>query len=170
MKTMRLAAVLAVTMGMTACYGPFSLTKKLHKWNGEVGGKWVNEGVFLGLVILPVYTFAALGDAVIFNSVEFWTGKNPVTAKKIRSLETGGRQAVLIYTPEERRLRVDSFEKGRPASTLVFEPGAEGMVARDGKGEVLMTARTVDGRVVLADAAGRQVGSYDPASLAEMSR
>jgi len=35
---------------------------------------------FLVLNVVPVYGFAVMIDAVFANSVEFWTGDNPVTA------------------------------------------------------------------------------------------
>ena len=43
--------------------------------------KFVNELVFLGLCILPAYELCTLGDALIFNSIEFWGGQNPITMK-----------------------------------------------------------------------------------------
>lgn len=170
MKKAPLALSLAVVIGVSGCYGGFNLTRKLHSWNGSVGGKWVNEGVFLGLNILPVYGFAMLGDAIVFNSVEFWTGKNPILAKNVKSVQQGDLQAVMSYTPGDHRLRVDSFEKGKLASTVVFEQGKEGMEARDAKGGVIMTAKSVDGVVVLADASGKQLGRYDPAKIEELAR
>lgn len=72
----------AAALLATSCYGPFNLTTRLHHWNGQVGdpsttgGKWTNEAIFLGCAILPVYSICILGDSLIFNSVEFWTGKN----------------------------------------------------------------------------------------------
>lgn len=151
-----LPLVLALAVGATGCYGPFNLTKKVHKWNGDVSdNKWVNEAAFLGLVILPVYVFATLGDAIIFNSIEFWGGKNPITAKTIKSLENGDQQAVMTYSAGERKLRIDLFEKGKVAGTLVFEPEGDRMVARDGKGRVLMSAQTQGDKVVLRDAKGK---------------
>lgn len=78
-------AVLVSFIGMTtACYGPFNLTRTLHKWNGQVGkageveAKWMQELVFFPLAFLQIYTFAALGDAIVFNSIQFWTGDNPI--------------------------------------------------------------------------------------------
>jgi len=160
---------LVFTVGLAGCYGPFNLTKKLYKWNGGIGGKWVNEGVFLGMAILPVYFFATLGDAIIFNSIEFWGGKNPVQAKNVKSIQAGDEQAVLSYTPETKRLRVDSFRNGKLNGTVIFEPGTDGMVARNGNGEVIMKAKTLDsGLITLSDASGRQVGTYDPNRLPEM--
>jgi hypothetical protein len=64
---------------LTGCTGPFALTKNLHKWQTTVSDdQWAEEGVFLACVILPVYFFATLGDALIFNSIEFWGGENPI--------------------------------------------------------------------------------------------
>jgi len=162
--------VLVLTVGLAGCYGPFNLTKKLYKWNGSAyADKWATEGVFLGCAIVQVYTFAALGDAIIFNSIEFWGGKNPVQARNIKSIRIGEDQAVLSYTPEAKRLRVDSFHKGKLNETVIFEPGADGMAAHDAKGTVIMTAKTLDsGMVVLSDRNGKQVGTYDPTRLPKM--
>lgn len=63
---------------LAGCTGPFALTKKVHTWQTGFEEKWVDEAAFLGCVILPVYSLCTLGDAVIFNSIEFWTGDNPM--------------------------------------------------------------------------------------------
>jgi len=73
-----LTATLGLTLLTVSCYGPFNATRRVHEWNGQVGSTWVNEGVFLAFVILPVYSLASLGDALIFNTIEFWGGENPV--------------------------------------------------------------------------------------------
>jgi hypothetical protein len=70
----------------TACYGPFNLTKNVYHWNsgikgsGEVNDKWMKEFVFFGMIVVPVYMFSALLDGFIFNSIQFWSGDNPVKA------------------------------------------------------------------------------------------
>lgn len=162
MKSFKMWIAVVLAVGVTAgCYGPFNLTRKLHKWNGEVSHqKWVQEGVFLGMVILPVYAFASLGDMIIFNSIEFWGGKNPIQVST-KSIEKDGQQVVMKYDGERGRLRVDGFVAGRPSGTVVFEPGPAGMVAKDGRGKVLMTARTEGDQVVLSDAQGRAVSRHD---------
>ncbi|MDD8019289.1 MAG: DUF3332 family protein, partial [Bacteroidota bacterium] len=75
--------LLIATMSIMSvgCYGSFNLTKKVYHWNGSVGGKWVVELVFLVCNIIPVYGVAGFIDVIILNSVEFWTGTNPVTSK-----------------------------------------------------------------------------------------
>ena len=80
------AAVVILIGGMSVaiggCYGPFRLTSKLHHWNGQVSQKkFVNELVFLGMCIIPAYEICILGDGLIFNSIEWWGGRNPISMK-----------------------------------------------------------------------------------------
>jgi hypothetical protein len=81
----------------TACFGPFNLTKSVYHWNsgikgsGEVNDKWMKEFVFFGMIIIPVYMFSALLDAFIFNSIQFWSGDNPIKAS---DLDNDGRTKV----------------------------------------------------------------------------
>lgn len=78
----KVLAVALIVAAMSSCYGPFRLTSKLHDWNGQVSQKkFVNELVFLGLCILPAYEICVLGDGLIFNSIEFWGGNNPIAMK-----------------------------------------------------------------------------------------
>ena len=71
------------SIAFTGCFGSFTLTQKLYDWNSQVSqNKFVNEIVFLGLCILPAYELATLGDVLIFNSVEFWDGANPLAMEE----------------------------------------------------------------------------------------
>lgn len=71
---------LASSMLFTSCIGSFKLTNKVLSWNHQIGTKFVNELVFVGLWILPVYEISAIADALIINSIEFWSGTNPIEA------------------------------------------------------------------------------------------
>lgn len=76
-KSRKWSWLLGAVLLTTGCMGTFNMTQQLHNWNDTVfENKWGNEAVFLGLCILPVYEFSLLADAWVFNSVEFWTGKN----------------------------------------------------------------------------------------------
>ena len=77
-KAATLAAVLLVGSLTQGCYGPFNATRNLWHWNGQVEGKWGQEFVFLLLNIIPAYGLFMLGDALIFNSIQFWGGDNPI--------------------------------------------------------------------------------------------
>lgn len=74
------AIVLASSMLFTSCIGSFRLTNKVLAWNHQISNKFVNELVFFGLWILPVYEISAIADILVINSVEFWSGTNPIEA------------------------------------------------------------------------------------------
>ena len=40
---------------------------------------WVNEVVFIGLLIVPVYQIAMAGDYLVFNTIDYWSGKSTLT-------------------------------------------------------------------------------------------
>lgn len=79
MKKTFLAAACALTLLGTSCLGPNNAFNNLNHWNRNVtDNKWGNEGIFLLLNIIPVYGLFYYGDILIFNSIEFWGGKNPI--------------------------------------------------------------------------------------------
>ncbi len=78
---------LVVALLLSSCYGPFKLTRNLHDWNGSLGDEWVNSLVFYGLLVVPVYEVAAAIDVLILNTIEFWTGDNPVGFKGNKKME-----------------------------------------------------------------------------------
>lgn len=81
-------AVIGSSVLLTGCMGKFALTDKIYTWNKKVdSNRWVNEGVFLAFLILPVYGIAMWADAVIFNSIDWWTGKNPIAAGETREVK-----------------------------------------------------------------------------------
>ena len=154
-----LMVFLAVTILVApGCYGPFKLTKGLHEWNNEVGNgeKWVSELVFLGLIILPVYGLATLGDAIIFNSIEFWTGDNPLDGSASTVIADGDTMLYLDRDGAETSVRVCDNDRLIDDSRLVTH--ADGRTCRyDAEGNLLATA-TVDasGNVVIRDADGNE--------------
>lgn len=68
------------SMLSTSCIGSFSLTNKLLGWNRTIDNKFVNELVFFAFWIIPVYEVSALADALVINSIEFWSGSNPLAS------------------------------------------------------------------------------------------
>jgi hypothetical protein len=71
------AVVATLVVTGQGCMGKFALTRGLYGWNETVtDNKVVNQLVFWALGILPVYSLAMTGDLLIFNVIEFWTGKN----------------------------------------------------------------------------------------------
>lgn len=78
MKKALFAGVLALGL-FCSCLGPNKLFNKLHDWNLEATeNKWANEGIFVVLNIIPVYGVAYCVDIIVLNSIEWWSGKNPM--------------------------------------------------------------------------------------------
>ncbi len=73
-----------------SCIGSFALTNKVLSWNNQVGSKFVNELVFFAFWVLPVYEVTAVADLLVINSIEFWSGTNPMQAgTKVIETDTG---------------------------------------------------------------------------------
>ncbi len=82
------AILLAGTsMTFSSCVGSFTLTKRVLGWNNQVGNKFVNELVFFAFWILPVYEVTAIADLLVLNSIEFWSGTNPMEAS-VKAIDT----------------------------------------------------------------------------------
>ncbi|WP_297697943.1 DUF3332 family protein [uncultured Fibrobacter sp.] len=66
---------------LSGCYGKNACFNKLHDWNGTLGDKWINSIVHFFLFWLPVYGICLfLVDGLVLNTVEFWTGSNPLAS------------------------------------------------------------------------------------------
>lgn len=117
--TLLLATTLSGSVLFSSCIGSFSLTNKLLAWNQTVDSKFVNELVFVAFCIVPVYEISALADILVINSIEFWSGTNPVAdAGTVKTIE--GKDGT--YTVETK---VDGYhiekEGDNKAVDLVFD-------------------------------------------------
>ena len=165
----RLSAVLlAGVLASSGCYGPFYLTRKVWHWNGQVGGKWANEVAFIAMTWLPVYGIATLADAVIFNSIEFWTGNNPIADMAKDGVQTkmiarGDAEARIsrISGADGEQLVIEQFKAGQPAGTLHIQQKDGVTVGADADGNMLFSAKTdADGNIQISNAQGVQVAKY----------
>ena len=87
--TLLVAATLASSVLFSSCIGSFGLSNKLLDWNRNIDSKFVNELVFVAFWIVPVYEISALADILVLNSIEFWSGSNPVAdAGTVKTIET----------------------------------------------------------------------------------
>lgn len=90
MKKVFLTLALASTIFLSSCYGSFKLTKKYYDFNGSMGNKFLNELVFIASAIVPVYEVCVFVDAVVLNTIEFWSGSNPLAdSKQVINTENG---------------------------------------------------------------------------------
>lgn len=153
-----LAAALILSLGQSACFGSFRLTTAVWKFNKNASDeKFVQELVFLALVIIPVYGLATLADALVVNTIEFWTGNNPVNAgldevgnERIVQLEDGS--SLRMLRESEEAIRVE-----RGDEVLRIRKVAGAMVVEDAEGKVLSTVQEAeDGAIERVDASGER--------------
>lgn len=152
MKTRMLPALLLGTAAvitvpaLQGCYGGFTATKKLYKWNGTLGNKWINSIVMVGLAIIPVYSIAGAADILILNTVEFWTGSNPLAMKagesETRIVTIEGKDYEL--TASQNRMEIKPVSAPEQAVELSYEPAQQAWFAETAAGRQLVAREAGD--------------------------
>lgn len=143
----------------TACYGPFNMTRNVYHWNsnikgsGEVNEKWMKEIVFFGMIVIPVYMFSALLDAFIFNSIQFWSGDNPIKVTqdqdgRIREVRAG-ETTITVTTAEDGRSELVAYRvNGKLVKRARIVETAEGYLLLSETGQALSEAQlNLDGGI-----------------------
>jgi hypothetical protein len=169
MRNRRANCLLAAMLGgllvfQAGCIGHFRLTSSLLTWNQQLSNKWVNELVFFGLATIPVYAFSLMGDAFIFNTIEFWGGTNPISSTveggdavaSTRTFEQGQHKVVLerIDTEAGRQLTVRTYRNDRLVERSDLVARGDGTVVKvDSAGNVLAVAQPgPNGSILVRDA------------------
>ncbi len=127
LRLLTLAAFLLITCVVSnSCYGPFNLTVKLHSWNSTVGSKWANTAVFFAFVIIPVYEVSALLDMLLFNSIEFWGGSNPVSMnegeEEIQIVRSGDKEYLITATKNKFQIEQVKGPQAGEIAEIIFAP------------------------------------------------
>ena len=126
----------------SSCIGSFGLHSKLVSWNQGIGTKFVNELVYLAFNIIPVYGVCYLADALVINSIEFWSGSNPMASigdvKKVK----GENGDYLVETLE------NGYSITKEGETQMTLPNGEEMTV------------TLDAQGVAAARQATMIGTY----------
>jgi hypothetical protein len=133
------------TLSTTGCFGKFAAFNSLREWNGKFSkNKFINWLVFLVLNIIPVYGILFIGDALIINSIEFWTGSNPIAlGDTYRETDANGNSVTAVKMEDGSlymRLDAASGEK----QELVLQRDEEIIRILDVKGQVLQETAYVE--------------------------
>jgi hypothetical protein len=177
-RTSRLLAVLCialVSVQVSGCFGKFALTRAMWDFNKNISpNKFLQWAVFLVMVIVPVYGIGTLVDALIINSIEFWTGQNPVSSA---DAPDGNTRVVRLSPHETLRLsrdddsgvmKVELVRAGQAPMVRYFEALEDGMAVRDEAGAMLVQAREqADGAVAVTDAAGTTMVMHSAEAVAQ---
>lgn len=138
-----IVAVVLLSFVSVGCTGSFLLTKKVYNWHRGLDGKWADEFGFLVCSMLPIYGLSTLADSLVFNSIEFWTGKNPVNEAKAETqtkiVRAGDEKATMTYNAKTNQLTIASQKKGLHPTTIVLEKNGDTLLTKDQKGQLLST-------------------------------
>lgn len=99
-KSLFVCILLCSCMLCSSCIGSFKLWNGMKDWNQGLGNKFVNELVFIALHIVPVYEIAYLADLVVVNTIEFWSGSNPMASNEVKEIK-GEKANYLVQTNED---------------------------------------------------------------------
>jgi len=158
LRTLATSLALVAITTQSGCFGSFGLTKKIYQFNDGVSDSMVvKEVVFLALIILPVYELAALGDAVIFNLIEFLTGSNPLADARL--IEADGRSVAFERHAKGIDVVVEEADGTLVRHTFRRHKGTWEVIDADGN-RVALLEHGPDGSVTVVDAVGEPLAMY----------
>jgi len=131
-----LAAFTCVSVG--GCYGKYALFNNAAKFGGNLGGKYVGAVVNLVFWIVPVYEICLVGDLLIFNTIEFWTGSNPVAMNSdtYQESDAAGNKVYAVRNTDGS-LSVSMTDANGNKADFTLEHDGNVIRAVDTKGEVI---------------------------------
>jgi len=130
-----LAAFTCASVG--GCYGKYALFNKVSDFCGSVGNKYVGSLVNLVLWIIPAYEICLFGDLVIFNTIEFWTGSNPVAMGDTYQETDEHGNKVYAVRNSDGSLTVNMTDANGNRADFTLEHEGNVIRAKDSNGEIL---------------------------------
>ena len=127
----------------TGCFGSFTTLHRLYHWNQTVdANKWAKWGVFVATVIVPIYPSATIFDMIFTNSVEFWSGRNPMdtSGDATRTFQGENGEEVSLRMREDGAIDVAIHAPDRPVTRLVVVPEQDQIAAYGDDGALVARA------------------------------
>lgn len=166
-----IAVFVAISFLIVGCTGSFSLSHKLYKYHRSQE-KWVDETIFLVCTILPIYGVTFFVDGVVLNSIEFWSGKNPVASndqqKPVTIAKGKESSATLGFDQKESRVLLSIAREDQTVRDFSFEKTDDGIRAKDDSGLVrFRTINNEDGSVSLLNGQDQLIQTFGKAQIEE---
>jgi hypothetical protein len=130
--SLTLASLVLCGSLLSGCYGQTAATRRVYNWNGTISNKFARSAVTFALVVIPVYPLCLLGDWIIFNPIEFYTGGNPM-AMNDGAVET--RIANHVYRVSHRLDDKYEVEQDGRVAYRYYQSG-DNVVIEDPQGKI----------------------------------
>ncbi len=122
----------AVTPSLSGCFGKFSLVRKVYALNASVNDRILRHVVMWAFIIVPVYWVAGVVDLFVFNTIEFWSGHNPMAAgEKSFNYASGDTTFSVLATWKDDTItyHIDRYSGKQYQDTLVIRTDRSGATA-----------------------------------------
>jgi len=157
------AIALILLLPQPGCIGSFGLTHKIYSFNQSASPDLVvQELLFLGMNIVPVYPVGLVVDAFVLNIVETFTGENPLDSAQVETRVIDlGPDGQIALIPKGRSLRIEHVSEGE-TTVLTLRRSRDGTELLDDSAELVRRARsTSDGSVLIEDGQGQILETHD---------
>ncbi|MCQ2061490.1 MAG: DUF3332 domain-containing protein [Fibrobacter sp.] len=132
------ALVCAGMITLTGCYGSNACFNKLHDWNGTLGNKWLNSIVHFFLMIFGIYGIClGLIDGLVLNTVEFWTGSNPLAGGDSYFEQDAQGNSIAAVKNADGTMSVELTTAAGEKANLTLERDADVVRALDEQGNLV---------------------------------
>ncbi len=157
------ALALILVLPGSGCIGKFALTQKIYEFNKEISPDLiVQELLFLGLNIIPVYGVGVFIDAFVLNIVETFTGSNPISGNEAETRVVDlGDEGLLYMIPRGRKLRLEHVVDGETTVFFLRRTADATELLDAGEQVIRRVQSTADGSVLVEDGRGQLLESYD---------
>lgn len=171
MKKFSTCLLLSSAILFSSCLGSFRAFNNLKDWNqGATDSKFLDNLIFWGLNIVPVYGLFFLGDVLIFNVIEFWSGSNPIAMKpgesETQMVEHDGNTFKMVATQNRIQVTVVEGPKKGKKIDLVYKPDEKSWNAIRPNGEVIKLSSFEEGFYIVYMPNGEKI-KIDPMSTRE---
>ncbi|WOT05683.1 DUF3332 domain-containing protein [Shewanella youngdeokensis] len=161
-KISTLALTALLSSQLSGCMGQMGLSAMVTKANlTAVDNRYARAGLFA--LMSPVYGVASTADLFIINSIEFWTGTNPVT----------GKSPAVVDMPVEAIFKVNPhLDKELTKAPLPEIKLTQATIEAQDSNTVLMTLSFADGtqQIMSGNKQGKHVDFYlDAVFIARVS-
>ena len=171
MKKFTTCLLLSSAILFSSCLGSFKAFNNLKDWNqGATNSKFLDNLIFWGLNIVPVYGLFFIGDVLIFNVIEFWSGSNPIAMKpgesETQMVEHDGNTFKMVATQNRIQITVVEGPKKGKKLELFYKPDEKSWNAIRSNGEIIKLSSFEEGFYIVYMPNGEKI-KIDPMSTRE---
>ena len=160
--TFKMALIaIAGSIVFSSCIGSFNLFNKYEKWQCNMSNSKILNGI-VGLILQPIAAPICLTvDALVLNTIEFWSGSNPMTAStkqvkgsdgKIYAVKTT-KKGYEIVSPEGKTTKL-SYNKETNAWSITENGETRELFRTNSDGTIQATLQTGEKITVTNDMNG----------------